>query len=192
MGFFGKIIRRLKFQRWSSFKADVYPMKTSPFDGHRLVNTRVSNTCSLVSMEHLNIQDNVFIGHFNFIEASNGITIEEGCQITNYISIITHSSHISIRLYGKQYAGLDMKGYVKGSVFIGKYTFIGPHSVIMPGTKIGKGSIVSAYSMVKGEFPEFSIIAGNPAKVVGNTRNIDGPFLQANPELRTFYEEWAK
>lgn len=192
MGFFGKIIRRLKFQRWSSFKADVYPMKISPFDGRRLVNTRVSNTCSLVSMEHLNIQDNVFIGHFNFIEASNGITIEEGCQITNYISIITHSSHISIRLYGKQYAGLDMKGYVKGSVFIGKYTFIGPHSVIMPGTKIGKGSIVSAYSMVKGEFPEFSIIAGNPAKVVGNTRNIDGPFLQANPELRTFYEEWAK
>ena len=85
-----------------------------------------------------------------------------------------------------------MKGYVKGSVFIGKYTFIGPHSVIMPGTKIGKGSIVSAYSMVKGDFPEFSIIAGNPAKVVGNTRNIDGPFLQANPELRTFYEEWAK
>lgn len=58
--------------------------------------------------------------------------------------------------------------------------------------KIGKGSIVSAYSMVKGDFPEFSIIAGNPAKVVGNTRNIDGPFLQANPELRTFYEEWAK
>ena len=143
-------------------------------------------------VEHLNIQDNVFIGHFNFIEASNGITIEEGCQITNYISIITHSSHISIRLYGKQYAGLDMKGYVKGSVCIGKYTFIGPHSVIMPGTKIGKGSIVSAYSMVKGDFPEFSIIAGNPAKVVGNTRNIDGPFLQANPELRTFYEEWAK
>lgn len=192
MGLFARIKRRMMFAQWRNFCPAVYPMKKSPMDGHRLLNTRMSNTTSLVSPEKLNIADNVFIGHFNFIEASNEITIEEGCQITNYISIISHSSHISIRLYGKHYQGADMKGYVKGSVFIGKYTFVGPHSVIMPGTKIGKGSIVSAYSMVKGEFPEFSIIAGNPAQVVGDTHKLDEPFLQANPELRTFYEEWAK
>ena len=49
--------------------------------------------------KNLKLGNNVFIGHYNFIEASNGITIEEGCQITNFISITTHSSHISIRLY---------------------------------------------------------------------------------------------
>jgi acetyltransferase-like isoleucine patch superfamily enzyme len=161
------------------------------YDGKILPKTRVSNTTYIGDSKKLDIEDNVFIGHFNFIDASNGIKIGEGCQITNYISIITHSSHISIRLYGKSYNTVkDMKGYVKGSVEIGKYTFIGPHSLIMPGTKIGKGCVVSAFSYVKGNFPEYSIIAGNPAKVIGDTRKLDEPFLNENPELMQYYNEW--
>jgi acetyltransferase-like isoleucine patch superfamily enzyme len=62
----------------------------------------------------------------------------------------------------------------------------------MPGTKIGKGSIVAAYSYVRGEFPDFSIIAGNPAQVVGDTRTKDNILLNQHPELQAFYDEWAK
>ena len=192
MSFFDKILIRINYRLWSQFKTNIYPVKKSPYDGRNLINTRISNSSNLGSIERLNIGDNVFIGHFNFIDASNGVVIEEGCQITNYVSIISHSSHISIRLYGKHYVGSDMKAYIKGSVFIGKYTFVGPHSVIMPGTIIGKGCIVSAYSMLKGKFPDFSIIAGNPAIIVGDTRIIDESYLKENPELKTFYEEWVK
>jgi acetyltransferase-like isoleucine patch superfamily enzyme len=191
MGIIEKLLNRFSFERWRSFKPTMYTIKKSPFNGRLLKNTRISNTCNFESMSHLDIGDHVFIGHYNFIESSNGICIEEGCQITNYISILTHSSHISIRLYGKNYQGSDMIGYVKGSVLIGKYSFVGPHSVIMPGTSIGKGSIVSAFSYVKGTFPDFSVIAGNPAKVIGDTRNMDESFLQEHPELRNFYEEWS-
>lgn len=161
-------------------------------DGRRLPLTRVSNTTYIGNREKLLIDDNVFIGHFNFIDASNGLTIKTGCQITNYVSILTHSSHISIRLYGKEYPHHNnLKGYIKGSVYIGEYSFIGPHTVIMPHTKIGKGSLISAYSYVKGEFPDFSIISGNPAKVIGDTREMDKPFLASHPELQAFYNEWA-
>jgi len=157
-----------------------------------LKNVRISNTTYINAKEHLVLGDHVFIGHYNFIEASNGIVIEEGCQITNFVSITTHSSHISIRLYGSEYSNYnDLKGYIKGSVKIGKYSYIGPHSVIMPNTKIGKGSIVAAYSYVKGEFPDFSIIAGSPAKIVGDTRQLDENYLKENPDLRTFYNKWA-
>ena len=62
----------------------------------------------------------------------------------------------------------------------------------MPKTKIGKGSIVSAYSLVKGEFPDFSILAGNPAMRIGDTRDMDNKQLERYPELRAYYEEWAK
>jgi acetyltransferase-like isoleucine patch superfamily enzyme len=84
-----------------------------------------------------------------------------------------------------------MIGYVKGSVTIGKYSFIGPHSTVMPGTIIGKGSLVHAYSYVKGEFPDFSIIGGNPAKVLGDTRTIDRTLLDQYPELNSMYNEWT-
>ncbi len=143
--------------------------------------------------ESLSLGENVFIGQYNFIEASNGIVIEEGCQITNFISIVSHSSHISIRLYGSSYREInDPVGYVKGAIRIEKYSFIGPHVTIMPNSKIGKGSIVSAYTMLKGEFPDFAIIAGNPAKVIGDTREMDNSFFEKNPELKEKYEQWAK
>jgi acetyltransferase-like isoleucine patch superfamily enzyme len=62
----------------------------------------------------------------------------------------------------------------------------------MPNTKIGKGSLVAAYSYVKGEFPDFSIISGNPAKVIGDTRDMDERQLKQHPELRSYYDDWTK
>ncbi|MFT5858404.1 MAG: acetyltransferase-like isoleucine patch superfamily enzyme [Flavobacteriaceae bacterium] len=158
-----------------------------------LKDTRIGSTTAFVGTEGLTLENNVFIGQFNFVEATNGITIEEGCQITNYCSILTHSSHVAIRLHGPNYRTTkDPIAYNKGSVHIGKYSFIGPHALIMPTTKIGKGCIVSAYSNVRGEFPDFSIIGGNPAKIIGDTRKMDEPYLIENPELREAYEKWTQ
>lgn len=164
-------------------------------DGVVLQKTRIGSTTCIGNKEKLYIEDGVYIGHYNNIDASNHITIKEGCQISNFIIILTHSSHISIRLYGRHYHEADSDniiGYEKGKVYIGEYTFIGPHSIIMPNTKIGKGCIVAAYSYVRGEYPDFSIIAGNPAKIVGDTRKMDEPFLQDNMQLTSFYNEWVK
>jgi acetyltransferase-like isoleucine patch superfamily enzyme len=160
--------------------------------GKFLKYTRIGSTTFIDNKKNLIIGNNVFIGHYNYIEASNGVTIGEGCQITNFISITSHSSHIAIRLYGNKYAAFsDHIGYVKGRVQIGNYSFVGPHCVIMPGTEIGKGSLVASYSYVDGKFPDFSILKGNPATVVGDTRTIDSSFLDQHNELRAFYDDWA-
>lgn len=178
--------RILKF-----FKPTMFRVKH--FNGQKLLNTRISNTTHIGNPEKLLLGNNVFIGHYNMIDASNGIEIGDGCQLTNYISILNHSSHIAIRLYGAGYTKESRpKAYFNGSVKIGKYTFVGPHSVIMPGTTIGKGSLVSAYSYVKGEFEDFSIISGNPAKKVGDTRDMDQKYLDQYPDLVDFYNAWAK
>lgn len=161
-------------------------------DGKIIARTGVSSSTFIDYPHNLNLGEGVYIGHHNFLEASNDLVIEEGCQITNFVSITTHSSHVSIRLYGAHYAGGEMIGYVKGAVKIGKYSFVGPHSTIMPGTTLGKGCLVAAYSYVQGDFPDFSIIAGNPAQVVGDTRTKDLKILQDFPELTDFYNEWAK
>ncbi len=159
-------------------------------NGQLIRNTRISNTTFIDHPESLELGVNVYIGHHNFIEASQGIIIHEGCQLTSFITMTSHSSHLSLRIYGANYAGADMKGYVKGKIEIGRYSFIGPHVTIMPDTHIGKGCIVSAYSYVKGEFPDFSIISGNPAKIIGDTRTLDEPLLKENPSLKSNYDAW--
>jgi acetyltransferase-like isoleucine patch superfamily enzyme len=44
--------------------------------------------------------------------------------------------------------------------------WIGSRVTILPGTEIGRNSIVGAGAVVKGVFPENVIIAGNPGKVI--------------------------
>lgn len=162
------------------------------FDGKYLPKTRIGNTTFIQGIENLIIEDNVFIAPNSSIDATYGLTIKEGVQITPFSVITTHSSHISIRLYGKEYGKVkNMVGYQTGPIYIGEYTYIGPHTVIMPNTKIGKGCIVSAFSYVKGEFPDFSIIQGIPAKIVGDTRDLDKKYLEENPDLQKLYDEWV-
>lgn len=161
--------------------------------GKKISQTRVGSSSTIIGNKGLTLSKNVFIGQYNFIEATNGIVIGTGCQITNFVSVLSHSSHKAIRLYGHQYTSIaDKKHYGIGSVEIGSFTFIGPHSVIMPSTRIGKGSLVAAYSYVQGEFPDYSIIGGNPAKVIGDTRKMDKEALITNPELQCYYDEWTK
>lgn len=190
-----KIYRNILFNRaWKRYKdfqpRMVYGVKNQ---GKKLVNTRISSSSVINAEENLALDDDVFIGHFNFIEASNGIEIKKGTQITNYISILSHSSHVSIRLYREDYRKeSSLLGYKKGKVVIEEYSFIGPHTTIMPDTFIGKGSLVQSHSLVKGTFPDFSIIAGNPAKRIGDTRDLDQKYLQSNDILKKTYSQWAK
>jgi acetyltransferase-like isoleucine patch superfamily enzyme len=44
---------------------------------------------------------------------------------------------------------------------------VGAGSVILPATKIGRGAVIGAGSIVNGDIPEYAIVAGAPAKVIG-------------------------
>ncbi len=155
-----------------------------------LKNVGISNTSHISYPGNLYLEDFVFIGHYNYIDCLIGTRIGEGTQISNFISVLNHSSHHALRLHARQQSSMhpaDRKGLLKGKVEIGKYCFVGAHSIIMPGSKLGDGCIVSAYSYVSGEFPPFSIIRGCPATVVGDVRKKDEQLLIEFPELREHY-----
>ena len=161
-------------------------------DGEWLPNTRLSNTVALFAPARLMLGDHVFIGHFSVVDATYGLVIGEGCQIGFFTGIFTHSSHAAIRLYGRAYVDtVEKEAYFTAPVEIGAYSFIGAHATLLPGTQIGKGSLVMAYSMVKGQHPDFSILSGNPATVVGDTRTADARLLCLHPGLRANYQAWA-
>lgn len=182
--FFRKLFYKLILK---NIRPEIIPYKDH--HGKIIENTRVSILSHLSNKSNLKIGKNVFIGHFNYLDGFRELSIDEGCQITNYVSILTHSSHHSIRLHGNAYIDQigDLKGLTEGSVKIGAYSYIGAHCTLMPGTEIGKGSIVSAYSFVNGSFPDYSILRGQPAKVIGDTRSIDDKFLAEYPDLQHTY-----
>jgi acetyltransferase-like isoleucine patch superfamily enzyme len=163
--------------------------------GRDLPRTRIApSTC--IEHEHaLRLDDHVYVGPFNFIEASGGVHLGEGVQVTHHVSIVTHSSHRAQRLLGTAYVDWPgpgpRPGWIAAPVVVGPWSFIGPHSLLEAGTRLGRGCIVRAGSVVRGEFPDFAVIAGNPARVVGDAREGDEAALARHPECRVHYQAWA-
>ena len=161
--------------------------------GRSLPHTRIAPSTCIEGEAGLELGDHVFIGQFNFLDAAAGLRIGEGVQITNFVSIVTHSSHRSLRLLGRTYANYKGKipGYVRAPVEIGAYSFIGPHSTIEAGSCIGKGVVVCAHSRVRGSVADFAIVTGSPARAVGDVRHADARLLEQYPELAEHYRAWA-
>lgn len=90
------------------------------------------------------------IGAFTYINAKNGVIIEDEVQIGSHCSIYSLST-------------IDGK---KGLVILKKKCRIGTHSVIMPGVVIGENTIIGAHSFVNKSLPANVIAFGCPAKIV--------------------------
>jgi serine acetyltransferase len=60
----------------------------------------------------------------------------------------------------------DMTRGLYADTRVGARCFIGAHSILMPGTTVGDGSIVGAGSVVTRDVPPGCIVVGNPARVV--------------------------
>jgi acetyltransferase-like isoleucine patch superfamily enzyme len=151
--------------------------------------TRVGSNVVITDKSKFDLGDNSWIWHHSIIDSSNGVTIGKGCQIGAWVGIFTHGSHISLRLLGEKYIHTDKHdriGYQRGSVEIGEYTFIGAHAIVLPDVKIGKGCIVGAKSMVTKSVPDYAIVTGNPAEIIGDTRKLDRKYLK-NKEIQQSY-----
>jgi acetyltransferase-like isoleucine patch superfamily enzyme len=184
---FYKIIDKLRYKfllKW--IKPEIIGYKD--IKGSTVTNTGISNLTHISNRENVRIEENVFIGHFNYVDGFRKVTIMEGCQITNYVTILTHSTHHALRFIDLSKRNLySEKVLVDGEVSIGAYTYIGAHTVVMPGSKLGKGCIVSAFSYVNGEFPDYSILRGQPAVVIGSTLDFDNNIISEFPELNSIH-----
>ena len=161
--------------------------------GAWLAHTRISSSTHIESPAQLVLGDHVYVGHHNVLDASGGLTLEEGVQVTTHCALLSHSSHQALRLAGRSYWGdANPPGFVRAATHVGAYSFIGAHSVLAPGAQLGKGVLVRAYSYVDGVVPDFAVVGGQPAKVIGDTRELDADWLQAHPALRRHYDAWSR
>lgn len=91
------------------------------------------------------------------LDARRGLRIRRNAVIA-YEAIIWSLNHDYNDIYFKR----------KGSpTEIGEYAWICSRSIILPGINIGKGAIVASGAVVTKDVPDFAIVGGVPAKVIG-------------------------
>ena len=90
------------------------------------------------------------IGAFTYINAKNGVVIEDFVQIGSHCSLYSEST-------------IDSK---VGQIILKKNCKIGSHSVIMPGVTIGENAVIGAFSFVNKDVQENVVAAGVPIKII--------------------------
>ena len=105
------------------------------------------------------------------------ISIGDNVQLTNDVRFATHGAGWVLR---NKYPNFDCFGKikVKDNVYIGNCT------LIMPGVIIGNNVIVGAGSVVTKSIPDGMIVAGNPAKIIGNINDYELKVIPYNLETK--------
>lgn len=145
----GKIILGTKTSFNSSPSAN-------PIGGDTRMTLRVNSGATIEIGDYTGISNSAIICH-------EKITIGKFVKIGGSVKIYDTDFH-SLDWESRK---INSKDIPKTSpVFIGDFSFIGAHSIILKGVSIGAKSIIGAGSVVTKSIPDGEIWAGNPAKFI--------------------------
>lgn len=124
------------------------------------VRVGVLGNFTVIKRENVKIGRGCGINHRVFILAEHGVEIGENVVLSAGAMLID--------------SGLDVRGYANSAfpMHVGKKiviedgVWIGAGAIILPGVRIGKKSIVGAGSVVTKNVDPYTIVAGNPARMI--------------------------
>ncbi len=121
-------------------------------------NVNIEPRVNFIRMSQTSIGDNSGIGYGSFVGLT---TIGKDVMMADEVMIISGNHHfdrtdIPMRLQG----GEDQRVVIEDDVWIGARV------IILPGRRIGKGSILGAGSVITCDVEPYSVMGGNPARLI--------------------------
>lgn len=174
---------RVAYSLWIQFEFgkvgnNVYIGKMSLLKGAKYValadNVSISERCIIEVYDSyqkqrftpiLTIGANSHIGDDGHITCINRVQIGNNVRMGRKVFITDNAHGVSDRIL-LDTAPNKRPLASKGPVIIEDNVWIGEMVCIMPGVKIGKGSIIGANAVVTKDVPSYSVAVGNPAKIV--------------------------
>ena len=101
----------------------------------------------------------------DYAKIQNNVSLYEGVELEDYVFCVPSMVFTNIRLPRSEYPQKGSLHYEK--TLVKKSASIGANSTIICGTTIGEYSLIGSGSMVTKNVPAFSLVFGNPAKVIG-------------------------
>ena len=122
----------------------------------------VADTDTREIADKMVIGNNVGLGsHGHYGAGLGGLEIGDDTIIGNYVSF-----HPENHIFSELNMPIRQQGVYGKGIKIGKNCWIGAKATFLDGTVIGNGCVVAAGAVVKGNFPDNSIIGGVPAKII--------------------------
>ena len=128
---------------------------------HVQKGARIGKNC--VFGQNVNVGNNVTIG--NYVKVQNNVSIYEGVTLEDYVFCGPSMVFTNIINPRCKYPQVGSKYYIKTLVKEG--ASLGANSTIVCGNTIGRFAMVAAGAVVTKDVPDFALVAGVPAKIIG-------------------------
>lgn len=127
---------------------------------------------------HIEIGDFCYLGERSYVWSSERIVIGHRVLISHGVNIHDNVSHpLSARARHEHYRAMiegkdltALEGIASAEITIGDDAWIGFNATILKGVNIGRGAIVGACSLVTVDVPDWAIVVGNPARIIGSSK----------------------
>lgn len=111
---------------------------------------------------HVRLGDGVKIQ--NYVSIYHGVTLEDGVFVGPHACLVTDLHPRALTPEGRVKRVGD---WVGGKVWVGAGASIGAGAVVLPDVTIGRHAMIGAGAVVTSDVPDYGLVVGNPARVVG-------------------------
>jgi maltose O-acetyltransferase len=123
--------------------------------------------------KNIEIGEDSVIGDHAFLDGREAIIIGNHVDIASQVMIYNSEHDIDSEDFQATTSPVEIEDYV----------FVGPRVTILPGIKIGRGAVVGAGAVVTKDVPDFAIVGGVPAKVIGERKNKNPRYILGRARL---------
>ena len=113
--------------------------------------------------QNVNVGNNVKIG--NYVKIQNNVSVYEGVELEDYVFCGPSMVFTNILNPRSKYPQVGSEYYIKTLVKEG--ASLGANSTIVCGNTIGRFAMVGAGAVVTKDIPDFALVVGNPARIIG-------------------------
>ena len=121
----------------------------------------VGKKCSIG--QNVNIANNVKIG--NHVKIQNNVSVYEGVELEDYVFCGPSMVFTNIKVPRSEFPQKGIDYYAK--TLVKKSASIGANATILCGITIGEYAMIGSGAVVTKDVPAYSLILGNPGRVVG-------------------------
>ncbi|MEX1052368.1 MAG: acyltransferase [Patescibacteria group bacterium] len=122
---------------------------------------------------------NIVIGQDSIIGERCVLDGRDELKIGNHVALASE-----VMIYNSQHDSSDENfTAINKPVVLEDYVFVGPRAIILPGSIIGKGAIIAAGAVVTKDVPEYAIVGGVPATLIGQRKIQDLKYKLGRPRL---------
>jgi maltose O-acetyltransferase len=116
--------------------------------------------------DRMELGDRVTFNFGCYVNGFGGLVFGDGANIGPYCMLHTANHNFD----DLEQSVVEQGWEDVGPMEIGRNTWIGMGSIVLPGVRIGEGCVVGAGSVVTRDLEDFTIAVGNPAKVIRSRR----------------------